>query len=137
MQTTESVRKACDFIASRAAEPLTLAAVAAHVNASPYHFQRVFTRVVGLSPRAYQEALRAGRFRRRLRAGVPVAGALYDAGYGSTSRVYEGRPTGRGMTPATYRRGGAGVAARPAAGRRHHARDLRRQARRRRRSARA
>lgn len=109
MQTTESVRKACAYIASRADQPLTLAAVAAYVHTSPYHFQRLFTRVVGLSPRAYQEALRAGRFRGRLRAGVPVAGALYDAGYGSTSRVYEGRPTGRGMTPATYRRGGAGV----------------------------
>ena len=109
MQTTESVRRACAFIATHADVPLTLAAVAAHVNSSPYHFQRIFTRMVGLSPRAYQAALRAGRFRGRLREGAPVAGALYEAGYGSTSRVYEGRPTGRGMTPAVYRRGGAGI----------------------------
>lgn len=106
--TTEHVRKACAFIASHVDRPIGLAAVAAHVNVSRYHFQRLFTRAVGLSPRAYQDALRAGRFRGRLRAGEPVAGALYDAGYGSTSRVYERRPTGRGITPAAYRKGGAG-----------------------------
>lgn len=108
MPTTDTVQKACDFIASRADEPISLASIAAHVNASPYHFQRLFTRVVGVSPRAYQDALRARRFRGRLRAGAPVAGALYDAGYGSPSRVYERHPTGRGMTPAVYRKGGAG-----------------------------
>lgn len=109
MQTTESVRKACEYIASHADQRLTLSAIAAQVKASPYHFQRQFTRVVGLSPRAYQDALRAGHFRGRLRAGMPVAGALYEAGYGSTSRVYERRPTGHGITPAAYRRGGAGM----------------------------
>lgn len=88
---------------------MTLARIAAHVDASPYHFQRTFTRIVGISPRAYQDALRAKRFRRGLRDGVPVAGATYEAGYGSSSRVYERLPTGRGMTPAVYKRGAQGV----------------------------
>jgi len=105
----DQVRKACDFIQRHVDAPITLAQLARHVEASPYHFQRVFTRLVGISPRAYQDALRAKRFRRGLREGAPVTGALYDAGYGSTSRVYERRPTGRGMTPAVYRRGARGV----------------------------
>src|SRR5688572_18885891 len=104
----DQVRKACAFIQQHADASITLARLARHVNASPFHFQRAFTRVVGISPRAYQDALRAGRFRRGLRAGSRVAGALYEAGYGSSSRVYERLPTGRGMTPAVYRKGGAG-----------------------------
>ena len=105
----DRVRKACAFIQQHADRPITLARLAEHVRTSPFHLQRTFTRIVGISPRAYQEALRAGRFRKELRDGVAVVGAIYDAGYGSSSRVYEKRPTGRGMTPATYRRGGKGM----------------------------
>jgi AraC family transcriptional regulator of adaptative response/methylated-DNA-[protein]-cysteine methyltransferase len=105
----DQVRKACLFIQQHADAPITLARIARHVNASPFHFQRVFTRLVGISPRAYQDALRATRFRRGLREGEPVTGALYGAGYGSSSRVYERQPTGRGMTPAVYKRGARGV----------------------------
>ena len=104
------VRQACDFIRAHATQPLTLARIARHVGVSAFHLQRMFTRMLGISPRAYHEALRAGRFRRDLRAGAPVAAAVYGAGYGSSSRVYERRPTGRGMTPAAYRSGGTGVA---------------------------
>lgn len=106
----EEVRRACAFIDRHAAQPLTLAQVAAHTGISPFHLQRTFMKLVGISPRAYQEAVRAGRFRDGLRSGTPVSGAVYDAGYGSISRVYERRPTGRGMTPAVYRRGGKGMA---------------------------
>lgn len=105
----DQIRRACLYIERHAEEPLTLASIAAHVDASPYHFQRTFTRIVGISPRAYQDALRAKRFRRDLREGAPVVGAIYDAGYGSSSRVYERLPTGRGMTPAVYKRGAEGV----------------------------
>jgi AraC family transcriptional regulator of adaptative response/methylated-DNA-[protein]-cysteine methyltransferase len=104
------VRRACAFIQRHAARPLTLARIATHVGVSAFHLQRTFTKLVGISPRAYQEAVRAGRFREGLRNGTPVSGAVYDAGYGSISRVYERRPTGRGMTPAAYRRGGKGMA---------------------------
>jgi AraC family transcriptional regulator of adaptative response/methylated-DNA-[protein]-cysteine methyltransferase len=103
------VQAACGYLAAHADRPITLAELAAQVGGSPFHLHRTFTSLVGLSPRAYQDALRANRFRRGLRAGAPVAGALYDAGYGSVSRVYERSPTGRGMTPAVYRRGGPGV----------------------------
>jgi AraC family transcriptional regulator of adaptative response/methylated-DNA-[protein]-cysteine methyltransferase len=105
----EKVRAACGYLAAHVDRTITLADLAAQVGGSPVHLQRTFTGLVGLSPRAYQEALRAERFRRDLRNGAPVAGALYDAGYGSTRRVYEQGPTGRGMTPAVYRRGGQGT----------------------------
>lgn len=107
MQQVEQVRQACAFIQAHADQSITLAQLASHVQASPFRLQRTFTRVVGISPRAYQAALRAGTFRAKLRSGIDVAGALYDAGYGSTSRVYERKPTG-GLTPAAYRRGAAG-----------------------------
>jgi AraC family transcriptional regulator of adaptative response/methylated-DNA-[protein]-cysteine methyltransferase len=107
-QGLTQVRRACAFIAGHADEPITLAAVAAHVGASPFHFQRTFTRIVGISPRAYQDALRARKFRAELRNGTDLSAAVYDAGYGSISRVYEHKPTGA-MTPATHRRGGRGL----------------------------
>lgn len=103
------IRAACGYLAQHADRTITLAELAAHVGASPFHLQRTFTDMVGVSPRAYQDALRANRFRHDLRGGAPVAGALFAAGYGSVSRVYERGPTGRGMTPAVYRRGGLGV----------------------------
>src|SRR5204863_818311 len=89
--------------------PITLAMLASHVGSSPFHLQRTFSRLLGISPRAYQDALRAQRFRRDLRTGKPLTGAIYDAGYGWSSRVYERQPTGRGMTPAQYRRGAEGA----------------------------
>jgi AraC family transcriptional regulator of adaptative response/methylated-DNA-[protein]-cysteine methyltransferase len=102
------VRDACTFIAEHSDRPITLAQLAERVHTSPFHFQRVFTRIVGISPRAYQDALRARRFRGELRSGTAVSAAVYDAGYGSISRVYEHSPTGRGMTPARHQRGGRG-----------------------------
>ncbi|MEQ1897315.1 MAG: methylated-DNA--[protein]-cysteine S-methyltransferase [Vicinamibacterales bacterium] len=105
-------RQVCAFIASHADEPVDLARVAAHTGSSRFHLQRTFARVVGLSPRAYLEAVRAARFRAGLREGtLPLAGAVYEAGYGSSSRVYERKPTGS-VTPGSYRAGGKGLVVR-------------------------
>ncbi len=106
------VRDACAFIARHVDRPITLAELAGRVRASPFHFQRTFSKLVGISPRAYQDALRARRFRGELRNGAALSAAVYDAGYGSISHVYEHSPTGRGMTPAAHRRGGRGEAIR-------------------------
>lgn len=90
---------------------LSLAALGKEVGMSPGHLQRVFSRETGLSPRAVAAALRAGKFRQALReaGGGGVSRAVYQAGYGSPSRVYEGRHDELGMTPATYQAGGKGV----------------------------
>ena len=76
---------------------------------SPHHLQRRFKAIVGLSPREFQSAVRAGKLRTSLRDGRDVTTAIYEAGYGSPSRVYEAAPTGKGMSLSNYRRGGAGM----------------------------
>ncbi len=104
----KAVAQAASFLRAHATEPVALAAVAAHVDLSPSHLQRVFTAHTGLSPRQFQAACRAEQFRRALRAGSDVTRATYEAGYGSPSRVSAQKPTGVGLTPSAYRRGAAG-----------------------------
>lgn len=90
-----------------AGEP-TLAELATAVGLSASHLQRKFAARYGLSPAAYLAQRKLGALRSGLRDGFDVAAALYGAGYGSPSRVYEGGAARLGMTPARYRAGGAG-----------------------------
>ncbi|HEY4306859.1 MAG TPA: bifunctional DNA-binding transcriptional regulator/O6-methylguanine-DNA methyltransferase Ada [Gemmatimonadaceae bacterium] len=76
---------------------------------SASHLQRSFKRIIGVSPKQYQAAQRVTRFKDRLRAGDTVSRATYEAGFGSSSRVYEKSNDTLGMTPASFRRGGAGA----------------------------
>ena len=103
------VQAACDIIRANPEERHTLNTLAGRVGLSPFHFQRTFTELVGISPRAFAEACRLGQLKTALRKGTRVTPALYDAGYGSSSRLYERADTAMGMTPATYRRGGLGT----------------------------
>jgi AraC family transcriptional regulator of adaptative response/methylated-DNA-[protein]-cysteine methyltransferase len=88
---------------------LTLAELSKRVGVSPFHLQRLFKRATGLSPREYQSARRMQQVKRGLRKGDDVTTALYDAGFGSPSRLYEKAGQQLGMTPGAYRRGGAGM----------------------------
>ena len=88
---------------------LTLAELSKRVGVSPFHLQRLFKRATGLSPREYQSARRMQQVKHGLRKGDDVTTALYDAGFGSPSRLYEKTDPQLGMTPGTYRRGGHGV----------------------------
>jgi AraC family transcriptional regulator of adaptative response/methylated-DNA-[protein]-cysteine methyltransferase len=81
--------------------------LAREVGLSPSHLQRTFKRVVGVSPRQYADAHRLRAVKSRLKRGVPVTEALYDAGYGASSRLYE-RSDQLGMSPGAYRSGGKG-----------------------------
>jgi AraC family transcriptional regulator of adaptative response/methylated-DNA-[protein]-cysteine methyltransferase len=105
----EAVRRASAYLAVHADQSVTLGHLARVAAMSPHHLQRRFKAIVGLSPREYQAAVRAGRLRSSLRDGRDVTTAIYEAGYGSPSRVYEASPTGRGMSLSSYRRGGAGM----------------------------
>jgi AraC family transcriptional regulator of adaptative response/methylated-DNA-[protein]-cysteine methyltransferase len=92
---------------------LSLAELAAAVGISPSHLQRRFTARFGLSPAEYLAQRKLGTLKLALRRGDnDVSAALYDAGYGSPSRVYEAGAARLGMTPARYRAGGAGEAIR-------------------------
>ena len=104
----EAVRQTCRHIEDADESPPTLATLAAQVDLSPHHLQRTFKRYMGISPRQYADARRIERLKASLKAGDQVTGALYEAGYGSSSRLYEKAPAQLGMTPATYRKGGAG-----------------------------
>lgn len=105
----ERVRQAIRFIHSRAEAPPTLTQLSAHVGISPYHLQREFKKAMGVAPRQYADARRLRRFQQMLREGNSLAGSIYDAGYGSSSRLYEQAGAQLGMSPATYRRGGKGA----------------------------
>src|SRR5690606_19749753 len=96
--------------AIKAAEtPLPLAQLASAAGYSPSHFQRVFSRLTGLSPAAYARALRDERVRKALTAGERVTDAIYDAGFESASRFYASMQGRLGMAPSAWVRGGAGV----------------------------
>ena len=87
---------------------LTLQELSRRVGLSAFHLQRLFKRATGLSPREYQSARRTQHVKARLRDGADVTTSLYDAGYGSPSRLYESARRQFGMTPAAYGKGGAG-----------------------------
>jgi AraC family transcriptional regulator of adaptative response/methylated-DNA-[protein]-cysteine methyltransferase len=106
----ELVERVRALIDAHADEALPLARLAAEAGVSVAHLQRIFTRVVGLSPRRYQEQRRVQALKGALREGRTVSRATYDAGFASGRRVYEAAAEALGMTPGAYRRGGAGVA---------------------------
>jgi len=87
-------------------ESIRFTALAARLGTTPGTLRRAFLQVTGLRPRDLAAALRLARFKKMLRAGKGIADALYETGYGSTSRVYESSNAQLGMTPATYRKGG-------------------------------
>ena len=76
---------------------------------SPHQLERAFRAVMGITPRQYADERRMRHLKSRLKKGDDVTTALYDAGFGSSSRLYERAPAHLGMTPATYQRGGSGM----------------------------
>jgi AraC family transcriptional regulator of adaptative response/methylated-DNA-[protein]-cysteine methyltransferase len=88
---------------------LTLSSLGARAGMSPHQLERAFRSVMGITPRQYADVQRMRRLKSRLKKGDDVTTALYDAGFGSSSRLYERAPSHLGMTPATYRQGGAGM----------------------------
>jgi AraC family transcriptional regulator of adaptative response/methylated-DNA-[protein]-cysteine methyltransferase len=115
----ETVARLCREIESRVqADPgmdprsdtqLTLTALGKSAGMSPHQLDRAFRSAMGITPRQYADAQRMRRLKSRLKKGENVTTALYEAGYGSSSRLYERAPAHLGMTPAAYGRGGAGM----------------------------
>jgi AraC family transcriptional regulator of adaptative response/methylated-DNA-[protein]-cysteine methyltransferase len=102
------VAQACRSI-EQAEDMPQLAQLAEAAGLSRFHFHRLFKRVTGLTPKAYAAAVRAQRVRERLPASGTVTSAIYDAGFNSNGRFYAQSDAALGMTPSSYRAGGAGA----------------------------
>lgn len=97
-----------NYIESNLEQTLTLEAIGEAVGASPFHLQRTFKAHTGLTPREYADECRLRTVKKELTAGRQVTDALYEAGYSSSSRLYERSAQHLGMTPRAYAKGGAG-----------------------------
>ena len=101
----DSVKAICRFIEQHLDEPVTLQRLGKEFRQSRFHLQRRFKAVLGITPREYADSCRLRTLKRSLQAGDSVTRAMYDAGYGSSSRLYERTGSQLGMTPDKYRRG--------------------------------
>lgn len=104
-----AIDKARAYLDAHLEEGVGLHELSAATGMSLFHLQRRFKQVTGLTPRQYVAARRSERFKSELKQGRSVTEATYEAGYGSSSRVYESSNATLGMTPSAYRRGGEGV----------------------------
>lgn len=107
--TTELMTEICNHIQQIHPESVTLQDLANTFNISPYHLQRTFKQVTGISPRQYADNLRVEDFKAQVRAGQSITDAIYDVGFGSSSRLYERSDEHLGMTPSTYQKEGDGM----------------------------
>jgi AraC family transcriptional regulator of adaptative response/methylated-DNA-[protein]-cysteine methyltransferase len=105
----ELVQRVCRLLNSDDNESLKLPELASQAGVSPFHLQRTFKRVMGISPRQYLAARKIDNFKTLVRKGESVTSSLYESGFNSSSRLYEHAAEELGMTPATYSRGGRGM----------------------------
>lgn len=101
----EAVKRICRYIEQHLDEPVTLQHLGQVFGQSPFHLQKTFKKALGITPKAYADSCRMGLLKRNLQTGKSVTHALYDAGYSSSSRLYERTASHLGMTPDKYRRG--------------------------------
>jgi AraC family transcriptional regulator of adaptative response/methylated-DNA-[protein]-cysteine methyltransferase len=99
----------CRYIEAHSDETLSLETLARRAGMSRFHFQRTFKMLLGVTPKQYHDAQRVRNLKSHLKSSADVTAAVYDAGYGSSSRVYERADTRLGMTPKEYRSAGKGV----------------------------
>jgi AraC family transcriptional regulator, regulatory protein of adaptative response / methylated-DNA-[protein]-cysteine methyltransferase len=109
---SDSAKEICRYIEQHLDEPITLQQLGKVFRQSPFHLQRRFKAELGITPREYADSCRLRQLKRSLQAGDNVTRAMYDAGYGSSSRLYEKTASQLGMTPDKYRRGAVAAAIR-------------------------
>ncbi len=110
-ETTDIVQRICRYIDARHDESPSLADLSERFGLSPQHLARRFKAAIGMTPKAYSDLRRIEGLKHRLRGGETVTSALYGAGYGSSSRLYEHGDALLGMTPSDYRKQGRGTSA--------------------------
>lgn len=102
---SDVAKEICRYIEQHLDEPITLERLGKAFRLSPFHLQRRFKAALGITPREYADSCRMRQLKRNLQSGDNVTRAMYDAGYGSSSRLYEKTASQLGMTPDNYRRG--------------------------------
>lgn len=107
--SVEIIQRACRYIEQHLDEMPGLEALSRELGLSQAYAQRLFKRVMGITPRQYAEAQRLERLKSQLKEKSSVTRTLYEVGYSSSSRLYERTPEQLGMTPTAYKRGGAGI----------------------------
>lgn len=107
--TEHRIEQARQYLDGHYDEPVPLKQLGAEVGLSPYYLQRAFKQLVGLSPKEYRDARRMEHFKTSLKRGDKVTNATYEAGFGSSSRLYERVNSDLGMTPSEFQSGGTGV----------------------------
>jgi len=107
-QQTKMIEKICRLLEQSEAT-LTLDVLAQHAQMSRFHFQRTFKKIIGVTPKQYQQALRAQCVQIALHEAPSVTDAMYAAGFNSSGHFYQGSDAMLGMTPTTFRAGGAAV----------------------------
>lgn len=105
----QMAQEVCRLIDENNGESITLSALSEQLGVSSFHLQRTFKSVMGITPKDYAETTRVNRFKQGVRKGEAITSAIYDAGFGSSSRLYENAAVQLGMTPATYGKGGRGA----------------------------
>lgn len=101
----EKIRAVCRYIEEHV-EAISLEKLSQIFSLSPSHLQKIFTNIVGVSPQAYAEAYRMNKIKTALQQGDDISGSVYEAGYGSASRLYSKAKGELGMTPKTYKQKG-------------------------------
>ena len=108
-ETESRIDQARRYLDEHYDEPVTLQQLAGEIRMSPYYLQRAFKRLVGSSPKEYRDMRRMEHFKISLKRGDTVTNATYEAGFGSSSRVYERANSELGMTPSVFQAGGLGT----------------------------
>ncbi len=103
----QKVVEVCKLL--EAEEDISLNGLGKKLDVSPFHLQRTFKEIIGLSPKKYAEARRVEKFKDEIKDGRDVTDAMYEAGFSSSSRLYENVSSKLGMTPKTYQKGGKGM----------------------------
>jgi len=106
---SELVKSICDYLKDHSTSRITLQSLGEEFGRSPFQLQRIFSEVMGISPRRYLEEYRLGDLKHHLARGEPVVQALRGTGYSAQSWLYDDSRKKLGMTPGTYRKGGSGV----------------------------
>jgi AraC family transcriptional regulator of adaptative response/methylated-DNA-[protein]-cysteine methyltransferase len=104
---TETVLRVCEILETE--EQISLEDLGARLGLSAAHLQKIFKEIIGVSPKKYSGMKRLEKFKSEIKAGADVTGAMYEAGFGSSSRLYENVSEKLGMTPKTYAKKGANM----------------------------